>query len=99
MGHPFVALSIGTQQNFARDDDFQDVGISARGVLWLGAAGLAHDGLRGLLEGNGALLLGEAGALVVLLERDAFEEQRVALQVDADGGELPERWRDLLLIE
>jgi len=57
--------------------------------LLLGAAGLVHDGLCGLVEGGAAGLLGEAGAIVVFLEGNALEEKRVAIQMNMNQSELP----------
>ena len=39
------------------------------------------------------------GALVVLLQRYAFEEQGIAFQVDVDCRQFPNRWADLLLFQ
>ena len=67
--------------------------------MLLGAAGLVHDGLCGLLEGGVAGLLGEAGAVVVFLEGNALEEKRVAIQMNVNQRELPQGRSDLLLLD
>lgn len=67
--------------------------------MLLGAVGLPHDRLRSLIERDAALLLGEAGAVLVLLERDALEEQGRAIEMNVNECELPERRRDLLLLD
>ena len=72
---------------------------SARGVLRLRASGLVHDGDCSLIERCAVRCLGEAGAILVLLKGNALEEERVAIEMNVNQRELPERRGDLLLLD